>query len=245
MKKITLLLFFILSLHQLGFACRCASPTKTFCDEAISINENHIIARIQIESKDGIVGQARILNLYKGTEDRKTIQIWGGTGSGGGDCIYTIGNVGQIYIIILYRFNQTFPSSPAIKAGDYSMGGCSNTILLKDGGKIKGRITQLRNDDEIDDIDPTSLSFCPQFKSDAQELQTIQIAPNPTSNNLTIRGLISDINISIFDAVGRLVSEQLVSVSNNILLVGDLSRGLYIIRYRRNTEIRSVKFVKT
>jgi Secretion system C-terminal sorting domain len=242
MKKITLFLFFIFSLHQIGFSCRCSAPTKTFCDEAISINENHIIARIQIESKDGNVGQARILNLYKGAEDRKIIQIWGG--SGGGDCLYKIGNIGQIYISILYRYNQTFPNGPAIKAGDYSMGACSNTILWKDGGKIKGRITQLGNDDEIDDIDPTSLFFCPQFKSDAQELQTIQISPNPTSNNLTIRGLLSDINISIFDAVGRCVSEQLVSVSNNTLLVGDLSRGLYIIRYRRNTAIRSMKFVK-
>jgi Secretion system C-terminal sorting domain len=242
MTKITLLLSFLLSLHQVGFSCRCSGSTKTFCDEAIAVNENQIIARIQIESRDSLGGQARILNLYKGTESKEIIQVWGGFGS---DCIRTIGSVGQVYIIILDRFNQTAQNSPAVKTGDYSLGSdCSNTALWIDNGKIKGIITQLVYDEEIKDTDPTTLPFCPRFKSDAQELESIQISPNPTSNDLTIRGLTYETTISVFDVVGRLVSEKLVSASSNNFAVGELVSGLYIIRFRKNKAIKGVKFVK-
>jgi hypothetical protein len=242
MTKITLLLSFLLSLHQVGFSCTCAGSAKTFCDEAISVNEKVIIARIQIVSRDGLSGQARILNLYKGTENKEIIQLWGGNG---GNCIRTIGGIGEVYIIILGRFTETIQSKPLINLGDYSMGSdCANTALWVDKGKIIGVITNLTMYDQIDDTDPTTLPFCPRFKSDAQELESIQISPNPTANDLTIRGLTYETTISVFDVVGRLVSEKLVSASSNNLSVGDLASGLYIIRFRKNKVVKGVKFVK-
>jgi Secretion system C-terminal sorting domain len=242
MKKIIVIFSIVLIFYQSGISCDCLGSGKTFCDEANSINENEIIARIQIESREGLGGQARILNLYKGSEERKVIQIWGGNGA---NCINTLGKVGQIFIMKIGRITKEYPFSPEKKIGDYSSGFiCANTTLWVDKGKIRGVISQTMKYELIEDIDPMNLFFCPLFKSDAQELQTIQISPNPTSNDLTIKGLKSDITVLIFDAIGRLLAEKAVAESNNSVLVGDLTSGLYIIRFRKNMTTKSLKFVK-
>jgi hypothetical protein len=75
MKKITFLIILFFGAVQTGFSCRCQSSNKTFCDELQSITQNQIIARIQIEKCNGVKAEARILNLYKGREDKKNIRI--------------------------------------------------------------------------------------------------------------------------------------------------------------------------
>jgi Secretion system C-terminal sorting domain len=242
MKKITLLFSVLFGLHQLGFSCDCISYGKTFCDIALSIKEDQIIARIQIESREGLGGQARILQLYKGTEEQEVIQIWGGNG---GDCIQGFGRVGEILIVILGRFNQVNKFKPLIKIGDYSMGtDCGNTTLRVENGMISGLLTAKNTYEKMADTDPRNLSFCSSFITNEQELQGIAITPNPTSIDLTIRGLTSEMTISIFDVIGRLLSERMVSASDNNVLVGELSSGIYIIRFRKNTLIKELKFVK-
>jgi hypothetical protein len=242
MKKITLLFLVVLSITQFGYSCDCIGANISFCDEVSSINEDEIVARIQIVSREGLGGKAQILYLYKGVEEKKVIQIWGG---GGGDCSIVLGRVGQILIMKIGRITQNYPYSPEMKIGDYKSGGvCSNTTLIVENGKIQGRISKLIKSNIIDDDDPKSLSFCSIFESDAQELESVKISPNPTSDNLTIRGLRSSVIVSIFDYMGKLLSEEVISPSNNNVSFINFANGLYIIRFRRNNAIKGLKIVK-
>jgi hypothetical protein len=241
MKRITLVITLIFNALQIGFSCRCQPSDKTFCDELQSIGKNQIVARVLIEKREGASAEARILNLYKGDEDRKNIRIWG---SDGINCNNGLGRVGDVFIAVLGRYERVIVSSKLIEIGDYDSGiNCRNTLLWVDNGKIKGAINQLK-DEEIEDIDPSKLLFCPSFQTNEEELQNIQILLNPTSNDMILKDLKSDITIDIFDIAGRHLLAKTVSVSSNIVSFGNFASGLYIIRLRRNTIVRGLKFVK-
>jgi Secretion system C-terminal sorting domain len=242
MKKIAILLTLYFSFLQTGFSCDCIGSSKTFCDEASSITENQIVVRVQIASREGLGGKARILNLYKGIENEKIIQIWGGSGA---DCTEMLGSVGQVFIMILRRIEQINQFNPEFEVGDYKAGFiCSNNRLSVDKGKIIGMITNPSKSDTITDSDPTNLFFCPKFSSDVQELEKINIFPNPTSKNLTVSGLKSVVTLDIYDVLGRHLFEKLITVSDNTVVFNDLTSGVYIIRFRKNNAIKGLKFVK-
>jgi hypothetical protein len=143
------------------------------------------------------------------------------------------------------RYEQTTSSSGSPTDGDYDSGFiCNNTVLWVKNGKIEGKITQIGVTEQIVDSDPNRLSFCPSFQTNDEDLQNIEIFPNPTSNNLIVKGLQSEITVDVFDVVGRHLLGKNVSVSDNIVSLGNFASGLYVIRLRRNTIVRGLKFVK-
>lgn len=242
MKKIVLLLTLCFSFLQTGLSCDCIGNFKSFCEEVSTITENQIVVRVQIASREGLGGKARILNLYKGIENEKMIQIWGGSGA---DCTQMLGSVGQTFIMILSRIEQLNQFNTKFKIGDYKAGFiCSNNRLSVDKGKIIGMITNPSKSDAITDSNPTNLFFCPKFLSDAQELDKIEIFPNPTSNEIIIKGINAEMTIHVYDVVGRHVFEKLITVADNNMIFNDLTSGVYIIRFRKNNAIKGLKFVK-
>lgn len=242
MKKIVLLLALCFSFLQTGLSCDCIGNLKTFCEEVSSITENQIVVRVQIASREGLGGKASILSLYKGVENEKIIQIWGGSGA---DCTEMLGSVGQTFIMILSRIEQVNQFNTKFKIGDYKAGFiCSNNMLSVDKGKIIGMITNPSKSDAITDSDPTNLFFCPKFSSDVQELEKINIFPNPTSKNLTVSGLKSVVTLDIYDVLGRHLFEKLITVSDNTVVFNDLASGIYIIHFRKNNAVKGLKFVK-
>lgn len=74
----------------------------------------------------------------------------------------------------------------------------------------------------------------------SSQLQNVAIYPNPTTDYLTFEGFNTDINVSVFDLLGKQVLTQNM-VTGETLNVSDLANGVYTIRI--NNEVTS-KFIK-
>jgi len=69
------------------------------------------------------------------------------------------------------------------------------------------------------------------------------IYPNPSNNQLTIKGEMDFVSFSIFDLTGRMVNDGLIT--NKIISVSNLENGIYILKLvNSNGEIAEQKFVK-
>ncbi len=241
MKKLLLLISIITIFGKNAKACDCNSSLNTFCKSVEAVNDKSIIVRVIVEERDKNRGKLRILNLYKGNESKLFIQVWG---SDGFSCRDNIGNVGQTFIMILYRIEKFSQFPIEEKEGDYQTWNfCTISHLLVENGKIKGRITE-NEIQTVDDSDPNRLPFCPNFKTDLEDLQSMIIAPNPTEDILYLKNLSSDTQIEIFDILGTKIQQKSILQSQNYIDVADLAAGLYIVRFRKNKAVNTVKFIK-
>lgn len=241
MKKLLLLTSIIIVFGQNAKACDCNSFLNTFCKSVEAITDKSIVVRVIVEERDNYRGKLRILNLYKGNENKLFIQVWGNNGA---ICRDNIGNVGQTLILILHRIEKFSQFPLEEKEGDYLTGSiCTISHLLVENGKIKGRITE-NEIQTVDDSDPNRLPFCPNFKTDLEILQSMIIAPNPTENIFYLKNLTGETEIEIFDILGRKIQQKAILQSQNFIDVADLAVGLYIVRLRKNAAVHAVKFIK-
>jgi hypothetical protein len=73
---------------------------------------------------------------------------------------------------------------------------------------------------------------------------TIRIYPNPSSGQFQFSSSVFPIQLSIYDALGRLIIEQIVQSSNEILLIEN--PGVYLVRIEQDgREVSSGKLVIT
>jgi hypothetical protein len=247
MKKTFLFILLLSVIYQNSIACDCVTQFNTFCQTIEStVGSNFIIARFSVlkHTKNKFnqsVHTLKILNLYNGVEKRQEIQAWG---SDGVSCRDNLPVEGKVFIGILGRITDAKWSSEE-KVGDYSsFSFCTVSTVLVENGKINGFINNPNLEETIDDIDPTRLFFCPNFKTDKELADEVQIAPNPTDDILIFKNLKQEIFVEIYDVLGRLVIATSISKAKNELQVADLSAGLYIVRVGVNTASNTVKFVK-
>ena len=74
------------------------------------------------------------------------------------------------------------------------------------------------------------------------ELSSIKIYPNPTTNKLYFKSaIVENFKVSVFDILGKKVIEDSLN-TNNALDVSQLHTGIYIIRF--NDYNTTFKFVK-
>jgi hypothetical protein len=241
MKQLFLLISIIALFEPTAEACDCNFTLNTFCKALQATNDKCIVARVFVEERTSVGANLRILNLYKGDETQKRIQVWGILNGAG--CIDGVRSVGTTFIMILWRVEVSYPPLNA-KVGDYLTGSiCVPWQVLVENGKIIGPLTT-DTSQTVDDTDPKRLSFCPNFKTDLDLLENITVAPNPTNNILNFNSLTSDTHIEIFDVLGRLIQQKTVVPSLSFINVADLASGLYIIRFKKNAAVHSVKFIK-
>ena len=76
------------------------------------------------------------------------------------------------------------------------------------------------------------------------DLSSIRIFPNPTSGNTLTIAVLEDVNISIFDILGKQVLKDQVSRSNKKIDISQLNRGMYLIRLQTENGSITKKFIK-
>lgn len=63
-----------------------------------------------------------------------------------------------------------------------------------------------------------------------QELENVLIFPNPFKNQIAFSGIDENMNIEVFNAVGKLVFQKNNISANTVIDLGDLSKGIYFIK---------------
>lgn len=241
MQKLLLLISIIIIFGQNAKACDCNS-SATFCESVKAATDKSIVVRVIVEERNKNRGKLRILNLYKGNENKLFIQVWG---SDGYSCRDNIGNVGQTFIMILHRIEKFSQFPLEEKEGDYETWNfCNISHVQVENGKIIGHFNDFVSFQTVDDSDPNRLPFCPNFKTDLEILQSMVIASNPTEGILYLKNLAGETEIEIFDILGRKIQQKAILQSQNFIDVADLAVGLYIVRLRKNAAVHAVKFIK-
>lgn len=72
----------------------------------------------------------------------------------------------------------------------------------------------------------------------------ISVYPNPTQSQLHINALVSPTKYTIYNVLGKLITENKVDPINNSIDVTFLKKGIYIINFIQNQKEHSFKFIK-
>lgn len=73
----------------------------------------------------------------------------------------------------------------------------------------------------------------------------LNISPNPTSSNFTIKGLNTPYNIIIYNSIGQNVySEKNITITNKVIDVTPFNKGLLFIRIEAEGEVYYQKIIK-
>lgn len=79
---------------------------------------------------------------------------------------------------------------------------------------------------------------------DDYSLSNIAIYPNPASGNSLTIDVIEDVNISVFDILGKQVLANKVSRNDNQIDISQLNTGMYLIRLQTDNGSVTKKFIK-
>ncbi|MFY7810834.1 MAG: T9SS type A sorting domain-containing protein, partial [Flavobacterium sp.] len=75
--------------------------------------------------------------------------------------------------------------------------------------------------------------------------EEIKAYPNPFSNEFTLKlSDESEANIQVFDINGKLVHNQLINNTSEVVLGEDFSLGIYLVNVSQNKETRTFKIIK-
>ncbi len=93
---------------------------------------------------------------------------------------------------------------------------------------------------------PYQFHVGPNSIEELNDLQKIQLAPNPVKNNFKIQCNDDGINLTkicIFNSVGQKVQEYLEPKFNSEIYI-DISPGIYFLEISSGTRSRTIKFIK-
>lgn len=115
----------------------------------------------------------------------------------------------------------------------------TDTIAL--GSSLNPPAAYLFIDNVCVSLDPEG---CPLAtgKSETTSAEPI-LLPNPAVNEIALRGIKEDASISVRDAVGRLVWEEVTTQAGWSLDVSEWARGTYLLCLSHGKQYRSFKFV--
>jgi Secretion system C-terminal sorting domain len=238
MKKIWFSLILVVYVNQTVFSCDCIFKS-TFCEVTQNFKRtNSIVVKATVLSVSKEVAELQVLSVIVGDESRSTIKcfrhdpVFCGT--------VPFGEVGETFIYIFNRIDSiTAFSPPNSQVRDYLLPICQFIKLKVEGDKIIGRITeskeQVMSENEL---------LCGLLNTKNENLNTIKIAPNPTENKLFFKGIEKQINVAVFDIMGKMVFNQSVNTVQNFINIGDLASGIYIVRMQYLSNIIIVKIVK-
>jgi hypothetical protein len=76
------------------------------------------------------------------------------------------------------------------------------------------------------------------------EVQAIVMYPNPVTNQLTIRNLLSNETISIYDLTGKLILQKSAHTETETIDTSEFSKGIYLITLNDGSTVKKGKFIK-
>ena len=97
----------------------------------------------------------------------------------------------------------------------------------------------------IKEVDKDGKSVTSPVKYVKFDISAISISPNPASNYIKVNSTIDNLQINIFDAVGRKVLTQTLNGSTTQINIAALPKGVYtIIAYNKGSKVDTKKIVK-
>jgi hypothetical protein len=75
------------------------------------------------------------------------------------------------------------------------------------------------------------------------KLLSLQVLPNPVSNQFRINGLTDQAEITILDMTGKVCQKALIS-SASVVLVDKLAKGMYVIHVSSDNKTAKLKLMK-
>jgi Secretion system C-terminal sorting domain len=238
MKKVWLSLIIIICINQIAFSCSCIS-IPTFCEVVQKYAQsNPTVIKATVLSVSNDVAELKVLSVIIGDESRSVIKCFRHDPFFCGAVPF--GNIGETFIYIFSRIDSITTSSPPnVQVKDYRLPLCQFIKLKVEGDKIIGKITenkeQTMSENEL---------LCGLFNTKNENLNKIKIAPNPTENKLFFRCVEKQINVAVFDIMGKMVFNQSVNTVQNFINIGDLASGIYIVRMQYLNDMIIVKIVK-
>jgi len=151
-----------------------------------------------------------------------------------------------------YDCDQIYNSCP-VAAGndmtenymDYSEDACMNVFTLDQKARI---LAVLQNSPRRSTLSSSLACQSTLGTSTFDVLETVSIYPNPASDVLTISlGDATDLPeaYSIYNSLGQVIAQKAISSSADLSInTSDLSSGIYFVRIEKETEVRTLKFVK-
>lgn len=72
----------------------------------------------------------------------------------------------------------------------------------------------------------------------------LSVYPNPAIDHININGVKGNNEANIYDLSGKLIKSVIINNGNNIISISDLTKGVYIIKFKHDNKEISKKFIK-
>jgi hypothetical protein len=84
-----------------------------------------------------------------------------------------------------------------------------------------------------------------QSSNDVASKAKLKLYPNPAQNQICIDAPFDKpTRINLFNMTGQMVSQKLISFSNECINIEDLPQGIYLLQYQTNNTSHTAKFIK-
>lgn len=241
MKKT--ILFFFSNIFTVGLlACSCSGPT-TFCETLAayesSIYEPLVVNAVVTKKKDNGM-DITIQSVLQGEFLQDNVFI---KSDNGAECIHYTNSFskGENYIFLLSEYGD-----------DYALSFCHISFLKIENGILKGPIAP--GIESLPYYDLGTLESCEnQLNLFALDI-SLEIFPNPTVDNISIKNISKYENntvfeLELFDALGRNITflkkeDGLQAGEEWDINVSDLTAGVYFLRIISNRQKEVFRVVK-
>ncbi|GAB3256864.1 hypothetical protein GCM10027347_18940 [Larkinella harenae] len=230
-----------LGLTQTAQACSCSDGGAFFAiAERAAWTPGVLIVRAEVQGHEAHGMDVKILETLNGSEEKSTIRVWGDPGF---LCrLYTNGfKKGEKLVLILNRI--TSPYYEKEKTGDYVLGVCG-TYVLREDGRITGRITNSDNEMARNRFYSELESLLGKYRPDMA-----RIYPNPVVGQLLTVNVPElrqpTISALIVNKAGQLLQNRQLEIGQKHEIdVSTLASGIYIILFRTEHQVYTRRFVK-
>jgi endonuclease I/chitodextrinase len=123
-----------------------------------------------------------------------------------------------------------------------------NTTLRR-STEVKGPSTDYSEQREWFSFDTNDVSDIGNFNgtlstNNITVLETYKIYPNPTNGNTLYFNVTKEVTIKMYNVLGKLIKTDKVTAQNNSLHIGELAKGIYILKMKNENQFITKKIIK-
>ncbi|MDG1228008.1 MAG: T9SS type A sorting domain-containing protein, partial [Polaribacter sp.] len=74
--------------------------------------------------------------------------------------------------------------------------------------------------------------------------ETIKMYPNPVNGNKIFFNLTKDVNVNIYNVLGKLITAEKINKKNNSIDVSNFSKGVYLLKINSGKRFITKKLIK-
>ena len=125
----------------------------------------------------------------------------------------------------------------------------AENITLRRSTDIKGPSTDYSQQREWFSFDTNDVSDIGNFNgtlstNNITVLETYKIYPNPTNGNTLYFNVTKEVTIKMYNILGKLIKTDKVTAQNNRLHIGELAKGIYILKMKNENQFITKKIIK-